>query len=107
MNITQQRFLASAIKDAWFALYGTPVRITLNADCGECEIDGLCHPSSSFDGCFLYGQPEITHPQSISADEAFEMLARMTEALAINRENLQRVARMTDAAINRQTQEAV
>ena len=89
MNITQQRFLASAIKDAWFALYGTPVRITLNSD-----------------GCFLYGQPEITHPQRISADEAFEMLARMTEALAINRENLQRVARMTDAAINRQTQEA-
>ena len=89
MNTTQQRLLASAIKDAWFALYGTPVRITLNDD-----------------GCFLYGQPEITHPQSISADEAFEMLARMTEALAINRENLQRVARMTDAAINRQTQEA-
>ena len=89
MNTTQQRLLASAIKDACFALYGTPVRITLNDD-----------------GCFLYGQPEITHPERISADEAFEMLARMTEALAINRENLQRVARMTDAAIGRQTQEA-
>jgi hypothetical protein len=85
MNTTQQRFLASAIKDAWFALYGTPIRITLDSD-----------------GGFLYRQPEITHPQRISTDEAFEMLARMTEALAINRENLARVGRMADATINRQ-----
>ena len=89
MNTTQQRLLASAIKDAWFALYGTPIRITLDSD-----------------GSFLYRQPEITHPQRISADEAFEMLSRMTEALAINRENLVRVGRMADAALNRETQEA-
>jgi len=99
MNTTQQRFLASAIEEAWFALYGKPVRITL--DVTYDEMTGTQNER------FLYGPPEITYPQSISADEAFEMLARITEALAINRENLQRVARMTDAAIGRQTQEAV
>jgi hypothetical protein len=69
MTTKQQRLLIDAIKCAWFALYGKPVRIMFGPD-----------------GCLFYGPPEITPAHPVSTDEAFEMLARMTEALAINRE---------------------